>query len=74
MKDSNLSSHYVSTLQEAEKLIDEHKQFWVSNCGCREERKGCGSSRLDVGLFFTPDFGGPGTKFRDLSPDLLSTN
>ncbi|MFC2167997.1 DUF362 domain-containing protein [Acidobacteriota bacterium] len=72
MKDNNLSSHYVCTLHSAEKLIKKHNQFWVSNCGCREGRKNCRSSRLDVCLFFTPDFGGTGTNFRVVDNDFVS--
>lgn len=30
------SFHYISTREEARKIIDAHDRFWVSNCGCRE--------------------------------------
>ncbi len=57
--------HYVSTLDEAGKLVRQHKKFWISNCGCREgQRNKCKRSRIDVCLYFTDTFGSTGTGFK----------
>ncbi len=46
--------HRVSTRKEAERIINRHKRFWVSNCGCRVGRGGkCKRSRMDVCLSFS---------------------
>jgi len=46
--------HFVCTLDEAKDLSRNYNNFWVMNCGCREEYgKGkCKSSRIDVCLTF----------------------
>lgn len=45
--------HYVCTLEEARQLVEASSAYWVSNCGCREEREGgCERSRIDVCLMF----------------------
>jgi Pyruvate/2-oxoacid:ferredoxin oxidoreductase delta subunit len=53
--------HYVCTLQEAEALVRSHDRFWVSNCGCREDRGRCARSRIDVCLMFTEENQGSGS-------------
>lgn len=52
MKDSSPTFHFTCTPDHARKLIKEHDSFWVSNCGCREDAKGCRRSRIDVCLYF----------------------
>ena len=64
MDKDTLALHYVCTREEAVELIDQHRNFWVSNCGCREGGEGCKRSRMDVCLFFKPDMGGTGSDFR----------
>jgi ferredoxin len=71
MKGTDFSSHFICTLPEAGKIIAEKNLFWVSNCGCRESGKGCGCSRLDVCLFFTPDSRGTGTNLREVGRDFV---
>jgi len=44
--------HYVCTHKEAYKLIEEHEEFGISNCGCRESKGKCERSRMDVCLTF----------------------
>jgi len=57
--------HYVCTLDQAEAIINRHKKFWVSNCGCREQRKNrCKRSPIDVCLYFNDTFGSTGSGFR----------
>jgi Pyruvate/2-oxoacid:ferredoxin oxidoreductase delta subunit len=55
MNGSQVPCHYVCTHEEARKLVEGHKQFWVSNCGCREQRGQCARSRMDVCLAFNPE-------------------
>lgn len=52
-----LSMHYVCTLAEARTFASEHKDFYVSNCGCREMKGKCEQSRHDVCLYFNKDTG-----------------
>ena len=46
--------HFVSTRKQAERVINRHKRFWISDCGCRVRlgRK-CRRSRVDVCLSFS---------------------
>ena len=52
MGDNDLELHFVCTLDEARKIIDEQDRCWVSNCACREHRGPCKRSRMDVCLQF----------------------
>ncbi len=67
MSDSDFCMHYVCTHQEAMKLIDNQKQFWVCNCGCRESRGHCSRSRMDVCLMFSSYDGASGSGTREIS-------
>lgn len=60
MNDKDLAFHYVCTRDEARKIVDSHNRFWVSNCGCREERGDCARSRIDLCLMFSDDTVGSG--------------
>ena len=71
MGKDDLHFHYVATRGEAEALIDQFGRFWVSNCGCREEGRGCERSRTDVCLFFDPSMGGTGSDFRMVSREFV---
>lgn len=65
MSSKDVPFHFVCTLEEAGKIIARHKKFWVSNCGCREQRKGrCKRSPIDVCLYFNDTFGSSGSGFR----------
>lgn len=44
--------HYVSTFAEAKKLVEDHDNFWVINCGCREGTGKCEQSKHEVCLWF----------------------
>lgn len=59
--------HYVCTLGEARALVDSQARFWVSNCGCRENRGNCGRSRLDVCLQFKNPTAAGGSGLREVS-------
>lgn len=59
--------HYVCTLDQARRLIQGHERYWISNCGCREARGGCGRSRIDVCLYFTSEFPATGSGWRQAS-------
>jgi NAD-dependent dihydropyrimidine dehydrogenase PreA subunit len=61
--------HYVGTLEQAADLIRRHKDFWVCNCGCREDRKKgkCRRSRIDVCLFFRGDVGSSGSGLKKIT-------
>jgi ferredoxin len=52
MNESRPAMHYVCTHPEAQALVRGRREFWVSNCGCREGRGGCARSRADVCLMF----------------------
>jgi Pyruvate/2-oxoacid:ferredoxin oxidoreductase delta subunit len=67
MNQTELAMHYVSTHEGAEDLVKAHNQFWVSNCGCRENRKQCARSRMDVCLIFNPNDPGSGSGKKEVS-------
>jgi ferredoxin len=67
MSQPDLEMHYVCTNERALDLIKEHNQFWVSNCGCRENRERCARSRIDVCLIFNPENPGSGTNRKEVS-------
>jgi Pyruvate/2-oxoacid:ferredoxin oxidoreductase delta subunit len=60
MSAGDLAMHYVCTRDEAGELIASARDYWVSNCGCREGRGTCSRSRHDVCLMFA-DAGASGT-------------
>jgi Pyruvate/2-oxoacid:ferredoxin oxidoreductase delta subunit len=60
MAEKELAFHYVCTREEAQQLIEKHDRFWVSNCGCRENKGICERSRVDVCLQFREDIPGSG--------------
>ncbi len=53
MGETQIPMHFVSTISEAESLINKQQSFWVSNCGCRERKGSCSQSRMDVCLLFS---------------------
>jgi Na+-translocating ferredoxin:NAD+ oxidoreductase subunit B len=65
--------HYVCTHEEARKICFSHKQFWVSNCGCREGKGSCDKTRLDVCLIFRGDIGSSGSGLKEITlTDMIS--
>jgi ferredoxin len=64
MTGRDLAFHYVCTRDEAWTIAAGQSRFWVSNCGCREERGGCARSRLDVCLTFSEAAEGSGGSAR----------
>jgi len=60
MNGKDSAFHYVCTWEEARELAAGHDRFWVSHCGCREDRGGCGRSRVDLCLMFRDDIVGSG--------------
>ncbi len=68
MNDKELAFHYICTRDKARELVKAHDRFWVSNCGCREERGGkCSRSRIDLCLLFNPHFSGTGSEYKEIS-------
>jgi len=67
MDQTDLAIHYVCTHEKAQEVINARNQFWVSNCGCRESRKKCARSRMDVCLMFNPDDPGSGSGKKEVS-------
>ncbi|TET23738.1 MAG: hypothetical protein E3J71_01385 [Candidatus Stahlbacteria bacterium] len=66
------SFHYISTREEARKIIEEHDKYWVSNCGCREGGPGCKRSRMDLCLFFdTVEMQGTGSDFKEVNREFV---
>lgn len=53
MSVEDFAMHYVCTLAETKDLIKNQSEFWVANCGCREEKGGCQKSRMDLCLYFS---------------------
>lgn len=66
---NELPLHFVCTYEEAKRLIEENNTFWLSNCGCREERSGCKRSRIDVCLGFKQDTTSTTAGLRQISID-----
>jgi ferredoxin len=64
----DLAFHYVCTRDEARELIGRGKEFWVSNCGCREQRGQCARSRIDVCLAFRREAAGSGSGTKQVTP------
>jgi NAD-dependent dihydropyrimidine dehydrogenase PreA subunit len=60
MDKEDLAFHYVCTWEDAKKIAGRHGRFWVSNCGCREDRGHCDRSRIDLCLMFRDDIPGSG--------------
>ncbi|MGE5579487.1 MAG: 4Fe-4S binding protein [Bacillota bacterium] len=46
--------HVVCTHDQARKHIEEHEEFYINICGCRQAKGGCKRSRMDVCLWFIP--------------------
>ena len=68
MDNKDIAFHYVCTHDEAGELIGKQTQFWVCNCGCRDNRGGrCRRSRMDVCLMFKNDIGFSVSGLRSLS-------
>ncbi len=62
--------HYVATHEEAEELIKKQDSFWVSDCGCRENRGNkCQRSRIDLCLMFRGDMEASGKNMHATSKD-----
>lgn len=62
MSEEKIPIHYVCTHEKAQVLINQNKQFWVCNCGCREGNKsGCMRSRMDICLMWAEDDPGSGS-------------
>jgi ferredoxin len=71
VQDSETALHYVCTHDEARELVKHVDRFWVSNCGCREERGGCGRSRIDVCLMFTPEYSSSGSGMKEIAGEFI---
>jgi Fe-S-cluster-containing hydrogenase component 2 len=48
--DDDFRQHFVCTLDEARSIVDEHKKYWIADCGCRKLHASCKRSRTDVCL------------------------
>lgn len=42
MSECKPAMHYVCTRERGRALVRAYTRFFVSNCGCREKRGGCG--------------------------------
>ncbi len=67
MGDREIPLHYVCTRDEARTMVDGLERFWLSNCGCREERGKCERSRMDVCLYTVPNFPPTGSDHREVT-------
>jgi Pyruvate/2-oxoacid:ferredoxin oxidoreductase delta subunit len=66
---NKFNMHFVCTHDEAKAIIDMHDKFYVSNCGCREKKGNCCTSRMDLCLIFNDDFPGSGTGKKEVSKE-----
>lgn len=64
---SAIPMHYVCLHNKARDLIRSHDRFWVSNCGCRESRKECNRSPMNVCLSFFEGTAGSGSGRKEVS-------
>jgi ferredoxin len=69
MTEVGLALHYVCTPAESRNLVEGRSRFWVSNCGCREQKGGCKRSRMDVCLMFQGSDSGSGSGIHEISRD-----
>jgi len=54
MTESKIPMHFVSTIEQARRLVEGRTDFWVSRCQCRDGAGTCKQSRHDVCLEFEP--------------------
>lgn len=73
MSTENLSMHYVCTPEEAGKLIKDHSDYWVSNCGCREKTGCCSQSNIDLCLTFYNDIQLSGTGRKKVTAEQINS-
>lgn len=66
MGNAKIPIHYVATIKEAEQLVANADDFWVSNCGCREIKGTCSQSRIDVCLVFGKLLGSSGSGMKKI--------
>jgi NAD-dependent dihydropyrimidine dehydrogenase PreA subunit len=60
--------HYVCTHDEALDLVNRREHFWISNCGCREDRGNqCRRSSMEVCLQFNEATAASGSARRAVS-------
>jgi ferredoxin len=57
--------HRICTFDEAKALLAAHRQFWVTECQCREGSGKCKRSRHDVCTYFVPEY--PGATLRKVT-------
>jgi ferredoxin len=67
----DLALHYVCTREQAKGMVKKYSRFWVSNCGCRENRGKCSRSRMDLCLLFRDDIGTSGSGKKEISESEL---
>ncbi len=67
MSSEDLHQHYVCTHAEARALVEGHTEFWVANCGCRDDHGACKRSRHDVCLRFRRNTAGSDTGVRQIT-------
>jgi ferredoxin len=58
--------HFVCTHDEGWQIVEKNQRYWLSNCGCREQRGECKHLRMDVCLFFQRDFSGSGSAMHEV--------
>lgn len=67
MSAESLAMHYVCMFTETKDLIEKQDEFWVANCGCREDKGGCQKSRMDICLYFSRSSDPSGSNLRKIS-------
>lgn len=62
MSNDDNAKHFVSTMNEALAIVNDHDHFFILNCGCRERHGPCKRSRKDVCLWFDVSMSGGSNK------------
>jgi Pyruvate/2-oxoacid:ferredoxin oxidoreductase delta subunit len=69
--EKKLAMHFVCTMEEVPEIASKHKNFWVSDCGCRERKGRCTQSRHDVCLIFNKLAEGSGGEKKEINKEQL---
>lgn len=64
--DSENNIHFVCTRDEGWQIVEKNKRYWLSNCGCREQRGHCKRSRMDICLDFQERNTGGGSNLHEV--------
>ncbi|UCF69776.1 MAG: 4Fe-4S binding protein [candidate division WOR-3 bacterium] len=67
--DGGQNIHYVCTHEEGWQIVEKNQHFWLSNCGCREQKGHCRRSRIDICLDFQERNTGGGSGLHEVGKE-----